>query len=880
MGVYSRMGPRTTWGTIFSMAVLTLSTVSAAPLNRDTRGSLERRQEDLSLNPLYTGSTKPIQPEQIPPSTIIYGTQIEPTSGQESLPATTAVAEPLETTRAELETPRPSTTTFSTSRMHISYHDGYTSRSIDIGLEPPSKSIQKTTPMYIPMPTDIPSSSTTSTSTSTSSSVVDVPTSSTTTTSEATTVSSDLTTTSELTTPFPSSSIPVTMSTTSSVPIDYDTPLPSTTSESSPTTSTIIETTSSTTQIATTETTTAEMYPTSTPDIDTAQPLVTGGDCINQPNCTITSSNSAIGYMTTSEVEELTSTTFPTEVTTSLAPGFSFIPAPVFNTSTSASSELSPTFALTTTSEYMSPSPTDAYALPPTPPTTSNLPDYTSSVLETFVSSSSLEDLTSTSVLPFPTTTPDITTTTTTEVLTFVVSTSEIASSSSELVNSPSDTSTSTSVPTTTEMAAPSELPSQSGVPDLILPSSMPDGYMSNPASYGNDLPTESAPLPTSEEVTSSTSSEVITTATSEMPPPTTTATILPTDTTAIPTPYVPIGTPGTGTAPDLVLPSTAASSGGEQTSTPDSEQTTTLVSVIYSTETSITTVSSSTSEEPSSIAPPTTVFVTVVVPTAPTATVTQTVYPSSISDVPETSQSTEEVISTTISYNTANPGVTSGSAPELLTSMSETNPYYAPQPTSSSSTSTSTSEPVLTSTALTAPALPTTTILKTFTITNTQNIVITTYETITATLSDIIPIPTGADVITTVFETSSIVPPSGGSSAKSPVPDFGNIVSTSIQASYPPPLLPIPQNPGNVPITTTIQILTSFAPVELPSSVSAPFTYIASTIPYPTPNANAMTTQVPTTAQSGSANDAFNSFGGQRSGSLYPNGNGGEHCR
>ncbi|KAK6524020.1 hypothetical protein TWF694_005688 [Orbilia ellipsospora] len=402
-------------------------------------------------------------------------------------------------------------------------------------------------------------------------------------------------------------------------------------------------------------------------------------------------------------------------------------------------------------------------------------------------------------------------------------------------------------------MAVPSDLPSQSGVPNLILPSSMPNGYMSNPGSYGSDLPSvttaESTPLPTSEAATSSTSEEIVSSTTSEMLP-STTGTVLPTDVTATPTPYVPTGTPGT--APDLVLPSTTANgfqtntgngSGDGQTSTPDSDQTTTLTSfnsVVYTTETSVTTISSSTSEEPSSIPPPTTVFVTVVVPTAPTATVTQTVYPSSISDVLETSQTTE-VVSTTISYNTAIPGVTSGSAPELLTSTSAT-----------IATSIVSSEPALTSAALTAPALPTTTILQTFTTTNTENVVVTTFETITATVPDVIPIPTGADVITTVFETSSIVPPSARKSTKSPVPDFGNIISTSLPASYPPPLLPIPQNPGNVPITTTIQIHTSFAPVQLPSSVSAPFTYIASTIPYPTPNANAMNTQMPTTVQSG----------------------------
>ncbi|KAK6334193.1 hypothetical protein TWF696_002694 [Orbilia brochopaga] len=526
--------------------------------------------------------------------------------------------------------------------------------------------------------------------------------------------------------------------------------------------------------------------------------------------------------------------------TPEFGPGFSFIGLPGQGGDSSSSSEpkssASDGVALTSSLGFgntMSATTTTSQIY--------NMPSVTTSVLDDYTTESPLPTVeltsTSSSLAAFLTTTSELVSSSTSlpEVITSSSITEMSSSTSSQFMipsSTPETTSSTSNLPEVTEPAIPVET---DGVPDILLPSSSPEGY----APYPTDgsvvttvTSTESEPISTTSTSLSSTSSDI---------PPAEPSPELPSD--AI-----------TGAPPDLVLPTTTSSGFGTNTLGGGGDYQTTAVSPapssLETTETSSSAlqVETSSAEAPS----PTTVFVTVVVPTAPTATVTQTVYPSPSPDAPETSESTTETVEPTDGYNTAIPTGAIGSPPDLVipTSMTES---FASSPTSeavqSSSTSAVTSTPIASPTSTSVRS--TTTVLQTVTLTSTKEVVFTSYSTVIATTPvaipdptqpEIIPVPTDSDILTTVFETqtaSAIVTAVPPSDVHSNVPEFGNVISVTMSVSYPVPLFPIPAEPDStVPVIhTTIQLSSTFQRIGLSTPApSAPFTYIRTTIPYPYP--------------------------------------------
>ncbi|EWC44645.1 hypothetical protein DRE_06634 [Drechslerella stenobrocha 248] len=371
-------------------------------------------------------------------------------------------------------------------------------------------------------------------------------------------------------------------------------------------------------------------------------------------------------------------------------------------------------------------------------------------------------------------------------------------------------------------------LPVSSGIPDLVLPSSVPDAYAPDPTG-GPEV--SSVPVSQSEPAstvdTSSPSSS-----TSDAPLPTSegsTPTVTSSEASQPTASVIPGG-------PDLVIPTTTSDSFGTDAPGGRDPQATTA---------SISSTSSVTSsEETSSAQVPTTVFVTVVVPTAPTATVTETVYPSLSTVTAE--PSAPATTASTDNGDIIDPTRAVGPPPELIlpTSAAES---YKPAPTGSAS-------PTF--------ARSTTTILELVTRTQTDSVVVTRYTTLASTAAGVIPVPTDSDVLTTVFETQTapaIVTSAPSLDASSNAPEFGNVISVTFTASYPVPLLPFPAGPskpggddednGNGGIYTTIQMTTTYQRVGVSTPVSAPFTYIASTIDYPGPGADSPTTTATTSA-------------------------------
>ncbi|KAF3929055.1 hypothetical protein ABW20_dc0104260 [Dactylellina cionopaga] len=482
------------------------------------------------------------------------------------------------------------------------------------------------------------------------------------------------------------------------------------------------------------------------------------------PTTTLEASTTSFSEISSSDV--LVPTGSPT-----LGPGFTFIAPPAYNTSTTSNGFISVTseaegVTISTSSTDSKPATSILNTFVPSITT----PDFAAPTTTEVVSTSTVESLTSTLELPVDT------------------STSAVTFTSNVPTSVPYDTPTSVASSTLGASSSELEVPSQTapGGPDIVLPSSTPDAYMPYPT-Y-SDVPstsvTESEPVPTSNLVPSTNLAPEI--------PSTTEENVLPTETSVEPVPYVPTGTPGS--PPDLVIPTTTLNGVGTNTvSGGGGEETVTVSSVgstLYTTETSVVTLSpsNSPSNSPSAVPSPTTVFVTVVVPTAPTATVTQTetFYPSPSTNVPETSVSTQESVPPTGSLGTA--------PPDIIPPTSTIGSYVTGPPVPSPSTS--------------LQSVPT--FLETITVTNTKNVVITSYSTVIATAPEVIPVPTDSDILTTVFETATAV------ETPSNAPDFGNIISVSMTASYPAPLIPMPASKDNIPITTTIQMFSTYQGIEL----------------------------------------------------------------
>ncbi|KAF3920664.1 hypothetical protein ABW21_db0206997 [Orbilia brochopaga] len=868
--------------------LLSIAAVSAAPLdlNHGGRGSWKHRKVD------RIEKIQEVQGQLYDGSSMVYATEL-PTGPLDQTPTTASIILLGPSTSAEA---LPISTT-SSDQSSTSEFEVPTSTSMIIQSSTSTESTEV-------LPGETSSTFTTSTSIlASSTSSLELQSSSSSSTTSETAVISDISTASSESSTFPSSS-----ATTTSSPEAFAPTLSSeTTASSQATSSTVVpDVTTSTKSTSTTSmpaydsrTSTSEVAVTTTissvgdissstrpSDITTTTLLgpaprlssnpfnVPGFVTIPVPTSLTVATTSLMSTSTSEIASDSTSTsTIVTSImgntsissieaapvptgTPEFGPGFSFIRLPGAGGGSSLS--IAPA---STTSEGVTVTTSLGLGNGMTTTTTTsqiyNMPTGTTTALDSYTTEISLPIVvpsasTSTSLAAFLTTTSEPVTSSSLFEVSTSSSTFEPSSSPSSQVTtaaSSSEAVTSTfAEPVTTEEAIPVET---GGIPDLILPSSSPEGYAPYPTdgTGGTTSSAENEPVQTTPSSSSSTLSDSLPKAPS--PEPSSAAVT---------------GTPGA--PPDLVLPTTTSLGFGTNTIGGGGDYMTTAVSPAPSSLEATESSSSALQDETSSAEapPPTTVFVTVVVPTAPTATVTQTVYPSLSPSAPETSPATETVAPTN-DYSTAILTGPIGSPPDLVipTSFTES---FAPSLTSGIMQSSSTSSTMLVTTTLSTLTTirSTTTVLQTVIVTSTKNVVYTTYSTVVATAPlaspeptqpEIIPVPTESDILTTVFETQTApavlttVPPSD---RHSNVPEFGNVISVTISVSYPAPLFPIPAEPDSTDIHTTVQLSSTFQRVGVSTPTpSAPFTYIQTTIPYPyptqIPNADTSPTSVATSS-------------------------------
>ncbi|KAJ6255827.1 hypothetical protein Dda_9437 [Drechslerella dactyloides] len=862
------------WIRLLPGILLLSHAASAAPLNVGGRGSwqnpIERREE--VEGQLYDGSSMryatllPTPPQDQPTTTTPIVILV---------PSTTAAAIPVITTPSD----ETSTSSYAAPTSTSSAPETLTSTE-STELLPGGTDVSSSTSPSTSSSFSSASSSTSTESSSSSSTIIGMPSASSYVSTSQTSIPSSEAITSESTTSsastpaaFETTSNSETITSTSTVVLDTTTSYGSSstlaTSETNPpaydTRTFVSETSATQTATSSSESQTTSAFSSSSSSSSSYEtPIsnpfdVPGFVTIPVPS-TLARTTTSLAITTTSDGSSDTSSstaTVSTAVETSIAPvptgtpafgpGFSFIRRPGAGGDSSSSIEVtsSPAQGAASTSSL-------GFGNTASVATTSqayNTPSETTSTLETstielptssVVSSAS----TSSSLIAFPTTTSEPATPSSTTVTETFASSSESSSPVSEVIDTSSTSADAISTATEIVTTVPAIPVATGGIPDLILPSSAPEGY---------------APYPTDgTTVTTSSSAEIepITTTSNDVFP-TTNGNLLPTEASPEPTSDVMTGTPGA--PPDLVLPSTTSDAFVTDTLGGGGDYQTTAVSP-SSSSLETTQSSSSTLQEMTSsslAAPtPTTVFVTVVVPTAPTTTVTQTVYPSSSPSAPETLESTETAAPTN-DYNTAIPTGTVGSPPDLIIPSSQAESvaptFETETPESSTTTTTATN---IASTPIPSSILTSvrsrTTILQTVTVTSTKNVVYTSYRTVIATnpsaileplrptSPETIPVPTGSDILTTVFETqtaTAILTAIPSPDSNSRVPEFGNIISVTLSVSYPAPLFPIPGGLDSTAIRTTIQLSSTFQRVGISTPVpSAPFTYIGSTIPYPYP--------------------------------------------